>query len=217
MNKIEICLFLDLTNYLVFHLLYFTLFRTIGNDSCQRTKKLFPVLKEYSSSFSKLRFEYETIEEDIKNNPTVFGKILKGALNKDKSYESKILYEDSEFLAFRNIKPYAKLTALVIPKRFILQSPDDLSPEHLDVIIRMKEIAEQDIVKKYEPEAYSKKDYWLRFHRPPHNSVKHLHLHILAPRSEITKWETLVVMGDAKRSCDVGDVINRMNKDKCKT
>lgn len=185
----------------------------MGNDSCQRKNDLFHVLEKHSSSFSKLRFEYETIKEDIENNQTVFGKILQGVIKRDKSSESKILYEDSEFLAFRNIKPYAKLTALVIPKRFILQNPDDLSHEHLDVIIRMKEIALHDIVKKYEPEAYSKKDYWLRFHRPPYNSVKHLHLHILAPRSEITKWETLLVMGDTKRSCDVDDVINRMNKE----
>ena len=120
-------------------------------------------------------------------------------------------------MAFRNIKPYAKLAALVIPKRYILQSPDDLPCEYLDTILRMKEIAIEELVKKYEPTAYSKKDFWLRFHRPPYNSVTHLHLHVLAPRTEITKWETLVVMGDPKRSCDVGDVINRMKNEKDST
>ena len=172
--------------------------------------------KKHSSSFSKLSFPYKTIEEDIRNNTTVFGKILQGVLNKDKTYKSKILYEDSEYLAFRNIKPYAKLAGLVIPKRFILQNPDKLSYEYLDVIIRMKEVAIEEIVKKYEPKAYDQRDYWLRFHRPPYNTVKHLHLHVLAPRSEITKWQTLVVMGDSNRACDVSDVINRMNKEKSK-
>ena len=170
--------------------------------------------EKHSSTFSQISFQYKTLEEDIENNPTVFGKILRGVLRKDRSYTSKILYEDSEYLAFRNIKPYAKLAALVIPKRYILQSPDDLPHPYLDVINRMKEIAIEEIVKKYEPKSYTKRDYWLRFHRPPYNSVKHLHLHVLAPRSEITKWETLVVMGDSKRSCDVAHVINRMNTEK---
>lgn len=62
-----------------------------------------------------------TLRDDIAQNRTAFGPLLR------KERPARVLYEDAHFLAFRNIKPYAPLAALVIPKRFVLQDPEGLS------------------------------------------------------------------------------------------
>lgn len=74
----------------------------------------------------------------------------------------------------------ARLAALVIPKRWYPQDPDQLPRSALPVVERMREIALQ-VIATNEPEAYKAGDYWLRFHRRPFNSVDHLHLHARQP------------------------------------
>jgi histidine triad (HIT) family protein len=46
-------------------------------------------------------------------NPTIFGKIISGAI------PSKKVYEDDEVLAFHDIYPVAEVHFLIIPKKFI--------------------------------------------------------------------------------------------------
>eukprot|EP00966_Prymnesium_polylepis_P039417 914470-Prymnesium_polylepis.1 len=41
----------------------------------------------------------------------------------------RVLHDDAKYMAFRNIKPYAPLAALVIPKRFVEQDPMGLGAE----------------------------------------------------------------------------------------
>jgi len=144
-----------------------------------------------------------SLEEDIQHNSTAFGKILR------KKHTVRILYEDADFLAFPNIKRYAPLAALIIPKRFIPQDPLGLQHEHLELILKMKAIGEK-IVKKENLGAWRNEDYWLKFHRPPHISVEHLHLHVVAPFSQITKWDVIARFCDKKLACDVDDVILKL-------
>jgi len=112
------------------------------------------------------------------SNPSIFAKILKGEL------PAYTYQETNELLSFRDRTPKAKLHALVIPKKYIT-SVKSLTNSDLDMISSMREMA-LDILKKEEPEAYLKNDFILCFHVPPFNSVDHLHLHVLAPASEMS-------------------------------
>jgi len=49
----------------------------------------------------------------IEENPTIFGKIISGAI------PSKKVYEDDDVLAFHDINPTAEVHFLLIPKKFI--------------------------------------------------------------------------------------------------
>jgi histidine triad (HIT) family protein len=80
------------------------------------------------------------LEENIANNSTIFGKILRGEIPADK------VYEDDYILAFRDIQPKAKIHILVIPKKCI----SDLrvaSVEDKEILghlmVKIPEIAEQ--------------------------------------------------------------------------
>ena len=147
-----------------------------------------------------------SLHDDIRDNATAFGAILR------KERSARILYEDSDFLAFRNIKPYARLAGLVIPKRRVPQDPAGLGAAHLTLIERLKEIG-QMIVHKEHPEAARASDYWLKFHMPPHISVEHLHLHVIAPVSAIGDFRTIARFCDPRLACDVELVLARMREE----
>ena len=149
------------------------------------------------------RERYSTLAEDIDKNPTVFGKLLR------REQPVSVLHEDETYFAFRNIKPYAPLAGLVIPKRRLLQDPDALGPEDLPVVEDLKRIA-LDICAREKPDAFKANDYWLRFHRRPFNSVDHLHLHVLAPVSQVSVWTTLVFFAHGLHAADVDDVLARL-------
>lgn len=83
-----------------------------------------------------------------------------------------IVYQDDEYLAFMDINPSAKLHFLVIP-RLHIGSVDHLNNTHVDMLKRMKEIANL-ILKNNSKDVYESR---MGFHLPPFNSVHHLHLH----------------------------------------
>jgi len=132
---------------------------------------------------------------DYSINPTPFGRILEGSL-------PAYTYRETEnTLTFRDRTPKAPLHALVIPKTFI-PSIQQLTPEDLGLLYEMKREALEtilnysllssdqgtDISMNTRGESILEKgDYILCFHIPPFNSVDHLHLHVLAPKSEM-KW-----------------------------
>eukprot|EP00468_Gymnochlora_sp_CCMP2014_P007537 CAMPEP_0167761484 /NCGR_PEP_ID=MMETSP0110_2-20121227/12201_1 /TAXON_ID=629695 /ORGANISM="Gymnochlora sp., Strain CCMP2014" /LENGTH=167 /DNA_ID=CAMNT_0007648179 /DNA_START=71 /DNA_END=574 /DNA_ORIENTATION=- len=53
------------------------------------------------------------LAENIKTNPTIFGKILR------KEIPADVVYEDDRCLAFRDINPAAPTHILIIPKKLI--------------------------------------------------------------------------------------------------
>lgn len=79
------------------------------------------------------------LTENIKNNPTIFGKILRGEI------PAETVYEDDKVFAFHDIAPRAKVHVLVIPKKHItcLRST---SPEDAEILghllVKVREIAE---------------------------------------------------------------------------
>jgi diadenosine tetraphosphate (Ap4A) HIT family hydrolase len=123
------------------------------------------------------------------DNETVFGQILRGE-------SPSITYAESDhLLAFEDMHPRAPLHALIIPKRFIgsvfdLENSSSSShqvPNDLALLEEMQNMAVQ-LLQEQHPAAYEQGDYTLCFHIPPFNSVDHLHLHVLAPASQMKTY-----------------------------
>ena len=115
--------------------------------------------------------------KDYSNNSSVFSKILRGDL------ATRTYQETAELLSFQDISPRAKLHALVIPKRFV-RNVYSLTPDDANLIRDMRQMG-LELMEKQQPQALVDDDYILCFHIPPFNSVDHLHLHVLAPASEM--------------------------------
>lgn len=114
---------------------------------------------------------------DYNENPTVFGQILRGEV------PAMILEETNDTLAFADRTPRAPLHGLIIPKRLV-PSVFSLTRDDLPILEEMRRVALQ-LIQNHYPKAYEKGDYILCFHVPPFNSVDHLHLHMLAPASQM--------------------------------
>mmetsp|Transcript_14322 Transcript_14322/g.30787 ORF Transcript_14322/g.30787 Transcript_14322/m.30787 type:complete len:197 (-) Transcript_14322:3406-3996(-) len=114
---------------------------------------------------------------NYEDNGTVFGNILRG------EQPATVYAESDTLLTFRDRTPRAPLHLLVIPKQFI-KSIRNVSPDDIDLVASMKEMA-LDVIEREQPTAYQSDDFVLCFHVPPFNSVDHLHLHVLAPATEM--------------------------------
>lgn len=110
------------------------------------------------------------LAQDIANNPTIFGKLLRGELPINK------VYEDDKILAFHNIRPEAPVHVLAIPKKLI-ENIGALSAEDADLMgyltCKLPEIAEVAGIKEsgFRVIANSGPD--------SEGEVPHLHFHIL--------------------------------------
>lgn len=113
-------------------------------------------------------------------NPTVFGKILRGEL------PARVWLETNQLLAFQDRSPRAPLHALVIPKQFV-RDITRTTKEDLPLLTTMREMG-FSLVQHHFPEAARTNDYILCVHIPPFNSIDHLHLHVLAPASQMQWW-----------------------------
>jgi diadenosine tetraphosphate (Ap4A) HIT family hydrolase len=143
---------------------------------------------------------YLNYDYDYDSNPTVFGKILRGELCSRRPF----LKESDNLIAFEDHKPKAKFHALIIPKRYIPTILDlevdnnnnidndittniattTTTSSMLSLVEEMEYTAKNILEERY-PEEYKNNDYILCFHIPPFTSVNHLHLHVLAPASQM--------------------------------
>lgn len=130
---------------------------------------------------------------DVKENPSVFGKILRSEI------PTRYRDESPDLFAFRDKTPRAPTHNLIIPKRFI-ESIFDLTPEDLPLLYESKQMAIQ-LIQREQPDAFDRGDYRLVFHVPPFNSVDHLHLHVLAPASELSLFHRTVKYQYETRWC----------------
>ncbi|XP_041814368.1 histidine triad nucleotide-binding protein 3-like isoform X2 [Chelmon rostratus] len=89
----------------------------------------------------------------------------------DLDKETEVIKKNEELVCFRDISPAAPHHYLVVPKQHI-HSCHSLHWGH----IGLGQL--QGITTKY----------WLGFHQPPYTSVDHLHLHVLAPTSQISHY-----------------------------
>ena len=139
---------------------------------------------------------------DYADNPTVFGKILRGELPASPYLESEQLF------SFRDRSPRAPLHALVIPKCHI-PSVDNLNPTDVDLVTSMKNLG-LDILRAEEPDALERCDYIMCFQVPPFNSVNHLHLHVLAPVSKMSVLMRFVYKVDTFWCSSVDSILDRL-------
>ncbi|KAJ1900393.1 hypothetical protein LPJ66_001505 [Kickxella alabastrina] len=87
----------------------------------------------------------------------------------------RIVYEDDKFIAFHDIRPDATAHLLVIPRQHY-GTIKELTPEDMPMVERMYAIGQRVL----EEHGFSSPDETrFGFHRPPFNSVHHLHMHCL--------------------------------------
>ena len=100
----------------------------------------------------------------------VFCKIIKGEIPSDK------VYEDEEFLAFRDIQPAAPIHILVIPKKHIAMLTE-LQPEDEIMIGKIYTV----INKIAKQEGFEKQGYRVIVNcgKDSGQEVMHIHFHIL--------------------------------------
>jgi histidine triad (HIT) family protein len=99
----------------------------------------------------------------------IFCDIVKGKL------PSATVYEDNEFIAFKDIKPLAPVHILVVPKQHIA-SINELENKHKEMVGSMLLVAKK-LAKEYE----ISEGYKLAFNtgRKGGQLVDHLHLHLM--------------------------------------
>ncbi|KAJ3597240.1 hypothetical protein NHX12_000768 [Muraenolepis orangiensis] len=99
----------------------------------------------------------------------------------NKEVSAELLHCDEEISCFRDIKPGAPHHYLVVPSRHV-GSCKTLTKHHVPLVQRMVEVG-KEILEKNDVTDLS--DVRFGFHLPPFCSVGHLHLHVLAPASQL--------------------------------
>ncbi|KAM4633838.1 adenosine 5'-monophosphoramidase HINT3 [Polymixia lowei] len=99
----------------------------------------------------------------------------------NKEIGTELLHCDEEISCFRDIKPGAAHHYLVVPTKHV-GNCKSLSKEHVPLVERMVEMG-KEILQKNNVTDLS--DVRFGFHWPPFCSVTHLHLHVLAPASQM--------------------------------
>ena len=98
---------------------------------------------------------------------------------------AQVLYRDESVIAFRDIREKARIQFLVCPIAHIA-TVNDLGPGHRPLLVHMKKVGENVLQRLHNESTLSgrKLRAGYGFHRPPFNSINHLHLHVYAyPRT----------------------------------
>ncbi|HEU4740163.1 MAG TPA: HIT domain-containing protein [Meiothermus sp.] len=103
------------------------------------------------------------------DNPTVFGKIIRRELPAD------IVYEDEEFIAFKDIRPRSRVHILVCPKEYIPTLADYPDTEEGALKLGKLMLTANRIAKQIGLEGY-----FLRIHvgEGGGQEVFHVHVHL---------------------------------------
>ncbi|XP_026226075.1 histidine triad nucleotide-binding protein 3 [Anabas testudineus] len=94
---------------------------------------------------------------------------------------TELLHSDEEISCFRDIKPGAAHHYLVVPTKHV-GNCKSLKKEHVPLVKRLVETG-KEILQRNNVTDLS--DVRFGFHWPPFCSVTHLHLHVLAPASQM--------------------------------
>ncbi|XP_033837053.1 histidine triad nucleotide-binding protein 3 [Periophthalmus magnuspinnatus] len=134
----------------------------------------------------------ESSQNDIpKSNPAASGEYDKKCIfckivNKEMGTE--LLHCDEEISCFKDIRPAAPHHYLVVPNKHV-GNCKSLTKEHVPLVKQMVELG-KDMLEKNNITNLS--DVRFGFHWPPFCSVTHLHLHVLAPVSQMGYMSRLI-------------------------
>uniref|UniRef100_UPI00358F620A adenosine 5'-monophosphoramidase HINT3 isoform X2 n=1 Tax=Myxine glutinosa TaxID=7769 RepID=UPI00358F620A len=95
--------------------------------------------------------------------------------------QTDVIYQDGEYLCFPDRRPATQYHYLVIPKQHVGQAKT-LTQQHVPIVERLVHIGRSVLEQKSIPFG---DDVRFGFHWPPFNSIDHLHLHVLAPASQM--------------------------------
>ncbi|TMS11237.1 Histidine triad nucleotide-binding protein 3 [Larimichthys crocea] len=94
---------------------------------------------------------------------------------------TELLHSDDEVSCFRDIKPGAPHHYLVVPTKHV-GNCKSLTKEHVPLVKQLVETGKEILQKNNITDLT---DVRFGFHWPPFCSVTHLHLHVLAPASQM--------------------------------
>ncbi|XP_041798919.1 histidine triad nucleotide-binding protein 3 [Chelmon rostratus] len=106
----------------------------------------------------------------------------------NKEMDTELLHCDEEISCFRDIRPGAPHHYLVVPTKHV-GNCKSLSKEHVPLVKQMVETGKEILQKNNVTDLV---DVRFGFHWPPFCSVTHLHLHVLAPASQMGFMSRLV-------------------------
>ena len=122
-----------------------------------------------------------------------------------------IIFEDDEFVVFKNIDPATKLHLLVTPRQHIRNLKSLQSIEDANLVKKMKEVGEKAIL-SVDSRAIDYKPIQFCFHVPPYNSIDHLHMHAIAFPHQMT-YIGMIKYNTYLPFCEVADnTIKRLLK-----
>lgn len=98
--------------------------------------------------------------------------------------EAEIMKKSEELVCFRDIDPAAPHHFLVVPTEHIRDGLS-LHRGHAGLVKRM---AQMGVAVLRDQGVTDMTNVRLGFHKPPYISVNHLHLHVLAPASQISQY-----------------------------
>ncbi|KAK7081155.1 Histidine triad nucleotide-binding protein 3 [Halocaridina rubra] len=93
---------------------------------------------------------------------------------------NNIVHQDEDFVVFPDIRPAAPHHYLIVPRHHYLDVRH-LSSQHVPMIEKMVSLSKEVLT----TQGGSPDTARLGFHMPPFITVKHLHLHIIAPEQEM--------------------------------
>lgn len=96
--------------------------------------------------------------------------------------KQEVVYEDSDFVCLADKKPVSTHHYLVVPRKHIT-GPGQLTSADQSMVKRMADIGRQVLVDC----GCDIEGSVLGFHWPPLITIKHLHMHVLSPASQM-KW-----------------------------
>lgn len=124
-----------------------------------------------------------------------------------KEMETELLHCDEEISCFKDIRPAAPHHYLVVPTKHV-GNCKSLNKDHLPLVKQMVEIG-KEILEKNNVTDFN--DVRFGFHWPPFCSVTHLHLHVLAPVSQMGFMSRLVYRLNSYWFITADQLIERLN------